>query len=461
MSEPIFIALIVFFGLVNLMYLTLTALSVPAVRRQRQLEKAGVDGRPVPAVSAIVTAYNEELVLRQSVLSLLGSDHPDFEVIVVNDGSEDRTLELACEAFNLERSERSFDAPVPSEAIRGLYRSRDFPNLWFIDKVNGGSGDAANAGLAVARHPYVAHFDADCILEPEALREAVERLEASGRDAIAVGGHVRVGNALAVEDGKVGQVPVPKRMVERFQMIEYLSAFMTVRVGWGLFNSMPVISGAFGMWRRDAVIAFGGFASEPTHFDIATTWRAHEYFRRQREPYRITHAATPTLWTQVPSTWRDLARQRKRWQRVVYEVLWIHRTMLFNPRYGVVGMVGMPYLFIYEAIGPFVELFSYAFVIYLAITGDLNLDLLILFLAVSFGLTAIVRVTGLLVDARYLHPYRVRTLVGLSVLAFFDPAIYHPALLLPRSYALYEFLRGRRQHDPSRRTAFAEIEERT
>lgn len=456
--EIILIALIVYFLGINGTYLALTATAIAVICRLPRADE-GIDfDAPVPPVSVIVTAYNEELVILESVLSLLRSDHPEFEVIVVNDGSTDRTLEVAKDAFDLERLDTLPSVPITTESIRGVYRSRIFDNLRLVDKVNGGAGDAANAGLGLACHAHVAHVDSDCIVEPSTLRHTMTLLAKAGDEAVATGAHLRVGNGVSVERGRILEVVDPRRLVERFQTVEYLSAFMTFRVGWGQLNAMPVVSGAFGAWRRDAVIAFGGFSTELTHFDIGTTWRAHDYFRRRQEPYRITHDPDPTIWTQVPSTWTELARQRKRWQRVVYETVWVHRRMLFNPRYGVAGMVGLPNLLVYEALGPFVELSAYAFVIYLGIIGELRVELLVTFLLVSFGLTAVVRAAGLVIDASFFRRYSRRSMARLIVLALLEPVTYHLFLLPPRAFALVEFLRGRRTHDPSRRTAFLEAE---
>ncbi|HVS29316.1 MAG TPA: glycosyltransferase [Solirubrobacteraceae bacterium] len=420
-------------------------------RRRRQAyytdfaRLAGSDA--TPALSVIVPAYNEQAVIRDTVLSVLASHHPRFEVLVVNDGSTDGTLELLRQSFELEIRDVFYPQPVPTQRVRNVYRSRTHPDLWVVDKVNGGKADACNAGLNIASHPYVLNTDADCLFEPDTLVEVLRAVDFDPRRVVGIGGQLRPSNGLRVSDGRIVESRLPSSIVSRFQVIEYMSAFLMHRLAWSRLNAVPVVSGGFGVWRRETVIALDGFATDVTHEDIDLTLRAHQHFLRGRIPYEIVVVPGATIWTQVPGSWRDLRTQRKRWQRIVLEVLWKYRGMIFNPRYGVVGMLTMPYLLLYEGLGPVVEAFSYLLVAFLAITGLLSVKFLLAFLVFSVGTSAAVRLAGVLLDAVFFDTYGRADVARLSLLALLEPLIFRPALLWPRLYAFYEFVSGHKVHE--------------
>jgi cellulose synthase/poly-beta-1,6-N-acetylglucosamine synthase-like glycosyltransferase len=426
-------------------------------RRRRQADYTDfarlARSQATPAVSVIVPGYNEEAVIRDTVLSILGSNHPQFEVLVVNDGSTDGTLNVLRESFDLELRDVFYPQPIETKPIRQIYRSRTHANLWVIDKENGGEADACNAGVNIAYHPYFLHTDADCIFEPDTLLQVVRAINFDPRRTIAIGGQLRPANGLSVTDGRIVASRLPTSLVARFQVVEYMSAFLTYRIAWSRLNSVPVIAGGFGVWRKDVVLELGGYATDVTHEDIELTIHAHRYFRRNHVPYRIVVVPDATVWTQGPATWSDIRTQRKRWQRIVLETLWKYRTMLFNPRYGSIGVMTMPYLLVYEGLGPFVEAFAYLFVLVLAILGLLDVQFLLLFLAFSIGLSAAIRLAGLMLDVVFFDTYGRRDVIRLGLLAVLEPLVYRPALLFPRMMAMHEFLTGHKGHEAITRTA--------
>jgi cellulose synthase/poly-beta-1,6-N-acetylglucosamine synthase-like glycosyltransferase len=346
-------------------------------------------------------------------------------------------------------------SPLPTAAVRGTYRSRSHPNLWVIDKENGGGADSVNAGLNLARYPFIVHFDADCLVEPNTLMRLMRPLNFAPDQVVVAGATLRVANGLEVRHGRIVREALPGRLVERFQVLEYLSAFVLNRLGWGALNAIPVISGAAGAWPKRVLLDMGGFSTKDTHCDIEATIHAHAMLRASGARFRILNVPEATVWTQVPMSWRDLMIQRKRWQRVVYEMLWRYRRLIFNPRYGYFGMLCMPYLLLFEGIGAFVETFAYVFVFVLAWLGMLSIQALILFLCFSFGLTAIVRLLSLLADILYFRVYPRRSLIQLAGLAFLEAPLYHVAQLPWRMSALIEFLRGQRTHETMTRTSIA------
>ena len=408
------------------------------------------------AVSVIVPAYNEEAVVRDTVLSILGSTHPEFEVLVVNDGSTDATLDVLRENFHLELRDVFYPQPVETKPIRQIYRSRSHPNLWVVDKDNGGKADSCNAAVNIASHPYMLQTDADCIFEPDALIKVVRTINSDPRGIIAVGGQLRPANGLQISGGKIIGSKLPKALVARFQVVEYMSAFLSHRLAWSRMNSVLVIAGGFGVWRRDVLLELGGYATDVTHEDFELTINAHRHFRASKVPYRIVMVPDATVWTQAPATWSDIRKQRKRWQRIVLETLWKYRSMQFNPRYGPIGMLTMPYVLVYEGLGPFIEVFAYGFVIVMAALGLLDLQFLALFLAFSIGLNAAIRLAGLVLDVVFFDTYDRGDVLRLGLLAILEPLVYRPALLIPRMLAMKEFLTGHKGHEPMTRTAMSD-----
>ena len=462
MSTPVeiaFICLLGYFLTLNALYLAITVAALVQLHRQRSyryidFDRLSSSDATLP-VSVVIPAYNEAEILGDALVSLLGSNYREFEVIVVNDGSTDDMLERAIAEFELEAHDVFYPTPLQTARIRGTYRSRRYPNLWVLDKENGGGADAVNAALNLARYPFVVHLDADCLVEPDTLMRLMRPMNFAPDEVVVVGATLRVANGLEVRSGRIVKEALPNRLVERFQVIEYLSAFVLNRLGWAALNGMAVISGAAGVWPKRVLMELGGLSTVDTHSDIEVTIHAHAMLRAKGSRYRILNVPEATVWTQVPMTWRDLLVQRKRWQRVVYEMLWRYRRLIFNPRYGYFGMLSMPYLLLYEGAGAFVEAFAYLFVAVLGFSGALSVKALLLFLFFSFGLTAIVRLLSLLADILYFRVYPRSSLAGLAGLALLEAPIYHIAQLPHRMLALLEFFRGQRTHEKMVRTSIA------
>jgi cellulose synthase/poly-beta-1,6-N-acetylglucosamine synthase-like glycosyltransferase len=457
--EIVFVCLLGYFLLLNALYFAITVAALAQLhgesgRRYVDYSRLSASAANLP-LSIIMPAYNEALILPDTVSAMLDSVYSEFEVIVVNDGSTDETVQVALDVFEMEPHDVFHPAPIPCSPVRGTYRSRLHPNLWLIDKENGGAADALNAGLNFARYPVVAHVDADCVVDPEAVAQLMRPINFAPDEVVIVGATLRLTNGLKVSGGEITGESLPEHLVERFQVIEYLSAFVVNRLGWGALNSVPVISGGCGVWPKRVLAQMGGFSTADTHYDIEATIHAHAVLRAEGVRYQMRNIPEATVWTQVPTTWRDLLIQRKRWQRVVFEMLWKYRRLIFNPRYGYFGMLGMPYLLLFEGMGPFVETVAYVLVAVLACLGMLSFPALLLFLSFSFGLTAAVRVMSLLADVIYFRVYPRRHLLALAGLAVLEPPIYHVAQLPYRLVAFREFLRGQRTHETLVRTAIA------
>jgi cellulose synthase/poly-beta-1,6-N-acetylglucosamine synthase-like glycosyltransferase len=347
-------------------------------------------------VSILVPAYDEEVSVVDSVSAVLALQFPEFEVIVISDGSTDETMPRLIEAFALVEQPWNARSDLQTAPIRRTYRSLTNPNLVVVDKENGGKADALNAGLNLARYPLFAAVDADSMLDAEAILRAT-RLFVEDEDLVAVGGTIRPLNAAVVEDGKVTQLVLPKKWIERFQVLEYARAFFTGRAGWSHFKSLLIISGAFGLFRRTAVLEAGGFLVGTVSEDMELVVRLHKHFRKEGKPYSIRFTPDPICWTEVPSDLSTLRKQRNRWHRGLCETLWKHKDMLFNPRYGRLGMVAVPYYWFFEALAPLVELSGYVIVVVGLFTGFLSPRFAVMFviLAVLYGMLLSQLATGI------------------------------------------------------------------
>jgi cellulose synthase/poly-beta-1,6-N-acetylglucosamine synthase-like glycosyltransferase len=395
-------------------------------------------------VSILVPAHNEEVSIVSSVRSLLALQFPEFEVIVVSDGSEDETMQRLIDAFALAEQPWASRQDLPTAAVRRTFRSLSNPNLIVVDKERGGKADSLNAGLNLARYPLFAAVDADSMLDGEAILRA-SRLFVEDETLIAVGGTIRPLNAAVVQDGRITEVKIPKRWLERFQVLEYARAFFTGRAGWSHFKSLLIISGAFGLFRRTAVLEAGGFLVGTVAEDMELVVRLHKHFLREGKPYNIRFTPDPICWSEVPSDLGTLRRQRNRWHRGLWETLWTHKDMLFNPRYRRLGLVAVPYFWFFEALAPAVEVSGYLLVIGGIIGGFLGPRFAILFviLAVLYGMLSSQLAAGIETFLSNRYP-RLRDRAVLFLAAFLEFVGYRQFLALERTVATVQvpFKRG-------------------
>lgn len=336
-----------------------------------------------PPISILVPAYNEEASIVDSLNSLLALEYPTFEIVVVSDGSSDATVARVVEAFDLKRVDWPTPPFLTHEPVSAVYKPRGKLNLLVVDKANGGKADALNAGINFARFPLFCAIDADSVLEQDALvKTAVPFVEDPARTVVS-GGLVRIANGCRIERGKVVEARLPSSPLPMFQVVEYLRAFFGARTGWSAVNGLLIVSGAFGLFRRDAVISAGGYSTDTVGEDMELVVRLHKTMRRKGVPYRIAYVPDPVCWTEAPESARVLRRQRRRWHRGSAEALLMHFQMLGNPRYRAAGMLGMPALLFFELLGPVIELAGYVLVVVAFATGAVSLELFFLFLAVS------------------------------------------------------------------------------
>ena len=441
-----------YFVTLQVVYFALLVLGVLGNRRRaRELRTTDLDlvsrsGLTKP-LSVVIPSYNEAGNVPDTIRSALRSEFPQFEVIVVDDGSTDDTIAVLNREYDLIPRARDWRGSIPTSHVRAVYRSRLEPRLWVIEKENGGKADATNAGVNLAHYPFVVLTDADGIYSPHGLSRMATRINIDPGRIVGLGGTLTPLNGCDIVDSRVVKGRVPKDWIVRFQILEYSSAFIANRVGWSELNAVPVLSGGVSCWRKDAIEEVGGFSRTTTHEDLETTWRLHARFRETGKPYRIVYVPDNILWTEVPHTWRGLYRQRKRWQRALFETVWLHRRMTFNPRYGTVGMLLMPYMLLYEALGPFIEMFAYIATIVLIAMGVVDASLLLAFMLTAAGLVASLRLAGLVLEIVYHEGRSLRDVLALSAAALLEYWIYRPFLGVSRIHAFIEFVRGKRVHD--------------
>ena len=434
-----------YFLLLNGVYVVLYAISFAEISDYAKREVFGglselFASDYAPPVSVIVPAYNEEATIAESVRSFLALHYPLHEVVVVNDGSKDGTLEVLVREFDLYESDQPVRKQLETAETFAIYTSPS-ERLVVVDKANGGKADALNAGICAARYPFVCCIDADIILEEDALlRVARPMVESS--EVAAVGGIVRVANGCEVDKGRVVEVRTPKNAIPTLQVVEYLRAFLAARTGWSTLNCLLIISGAFGMFRRQDLITSGGYAHDTVGEDMELVTRMHRTLREAGREYKITFVPDPVAWTEVPSTMGVLGRQRDRWHRGLMNTLLRHRKMLLNPRYGTVGLLAMPCYFLFELIGPVVELLGYVAFIVGLLLGILDLEFAVAFFLAAVSLGALLSIAAVFLEELRLRRYpRWSDLLKLTIYGILENLGYRQVNTVWRVLAIVSFLR--------------------
>jgi cellulose synthase/poly-beta-1,6-N-acetylglucosamine synthase-like glycosyltransferase len=397
-----------------------------------------------PPIAIIAPAYNEAVTIEESVRALLALHYPDFEVIVVNDGSRDATLEVLIDKFGVRPVERYHDLVLENQPIRGLYANPDVPRLLVIDKENGGKADAMNAGINVARAPLVCVIDADTLLESDALLRVARPFVEEPTRTIAVGGTIRIANGCRVEGGRVVDAKLPLRFMALVQIVEYLRAFLLARLGLSQMQALLIISGAFGLFRREAVLQVGGFSHKTVGEDMELVVKLHRHMRERKQPYRISYVPEPVSWTEAPEDLKTLGNQRSRWQRGALEAFFKHRTMFLNPRYGRVGMIGFGQVFIVDVIGPLIEVAGYVLIPLMWLLDLIAFDYVLAFVAVVFSFGVFVSVASLVLEEIQLRRLpRARDLAILTLVAVLENLGYRQLNNFWRIRGWWQFLRKR------------------
>jgi cellulose synthase/poly-beta-1,6-N-acetylglucosamine synthase-like glycosyltransferase len=437
-------ALICYVSLVTLFYLALFIISARQLRKESGLQLIQYEdvlhSSFTPPLSILVPAYNEETGIVSSVRSLLGINYQEYEIIVINDGSKDGTLRVMVEEFDLSLIKGKIHwsgLEKSTQAIRGVYRSSLHPNLFMVDKENGGKSDALNVGVNLSKYPYFVSLDGDTVLDTDAFIKVIKPIVEArpGEEIIATGGSVGIANGSFIQSGYLNQndVALSRNRLIVMQVIEYLRAFLMGRIGLSKYNLLLIVSGAFGVFKKSWVIEAGGYEIGTVGEDMELVVRLHRRIKEKKSKARIVYIPDPVCWTEAPESFSILHRQRTRWHRGLFESMWKHKKMLFNPRYGGIGMVSMPYFVLVELLGPVIEMIGYMCIAFGFMLDALNLEYTIILSAVMLLYGSFLSMGAVLLEEwglrKYTKPWDV---TRLFFYALTEALWYRPLMTLWR-----------------------------
>lgn len=386
-----------------------------------------------PMISVLAPAYNESLTIVENIKALLGMHYPSFEIIVINDGSKDDTLEKTIDAFELEKVSYVIDYKIPCNEILGIYKSRKkaYSNLTIINKKNGGKADALNSGINIAKGDYFISIDVDSIIDPHALKKLIKPFfEETESRVIAAGGVIQIANSCKIENGQLVEVNVPDKFLPRCQVIEYNRSFLMGRLAWSRLDGLLLISGALGLFDKEVVIDCGGYYTKTVGEDMELVVRMRRYMADKGEKYKVVYISDPLCWTEAPSTLKVLGSQRNRWTRGTIDTIFLHKNIFFNPKYKFMGMVSHPYWVLFEWLAPIIEFLGLIYFLVIAIFGEPNWPFFFVMLAFVYFFAITFSSYAILFDHLAYNRYKdKRMIIKLILTSWLEPFFYHPLIV--------------------------------
>lgn len=456
------LAVLLYFLAVNGWYLVLLVSSLLELRRHMLLitdesRHLLLSSTLSPTISILAPAHNEEASIETSLRALLALQYPNLEVIVISDGSKDRTVQVLTEKFDLVPVKTIYEQRISTKPVRSLYRSSTYPSLVVVDKDNGGKADALNVGLSFARGELVCAMDADTLIEADGLQRMV-RPFLYATDVVATGGTIRVVNGSEVKFGRVVKAAVPTNMLAGVQVVEYLRAFLFGRLGWNRLGGNIIISGAFGLFHREAVLNAGGYLHDTVGEDMELVLRLKRLSCEHGGPGRIAFVPDPVAWTEVPESAKSLGRQRDRWHRGLADVMWRHRGMLLNPRYGITGLFVYPYYVFVELLAPVIEAVGIVGLALGLVFGIVDWNFAALFYLTAYGLGTVLTAFTLILEDLSFHRYdSFRDRLLLFWFALVENIGYRQLTVYWRLRGLWKFLRGSKDWGVMERKGFQPV----
>nr|WP_064093875.1 glycosyltransferase [Rossellomorea aquimaris] len=435
-----------YMSMVFLFYIVMFIISAKQLRSQYELNSKepyedienSIDTKPI---TIIVPAYNEEVGIYNSVRSLLSVNYPQFEIVVVNDGSKDNTVNVMIENFEMTPIKKVVRKILDTKDVKATYQSSLYENVFLVDKENGGKADALNAGINFSHYPYICSLDGDSILEQDAFLKVMKPIIDTNGEVIAVGGSIRIANGCTIERGEVMEIGLSKNPFVTMQVIEYLRAFLMGRIGLSRHNLLLIISGAFGIFHKESLLSIGGYRRNTVGEDMDLVVRLHRLIKEKKQKKKIVYVPDPVCWTEAPENISTLKKQRNRWHRGLFEVIWTHKSMIFNPKYGLVGMVSMPYFVIIEFFSVFIELLGYIILIFGMLFSFIHIDLAILLFSLAFLYGSILSISAVLLEEWSLRKYpKVSHIIKLFFYALSETFWYRPLTVLWRAQGFMQVL---------------------
>lgn len=416
-----------------------------------------LDSNLSPTISIIAPAYNEENTIIDNIKSILSVHYQNFEVIIVNDGSKDKTLAKIIQEFQLVPYNYAYRTEIKTQTIRKIYKSNlpEYEKLIIVDKENGGKADALNAGINVASSKYITSIDVDCILEEDALVKMIKPFLQTNKKVIATGGVIRIANSCEVTNGKITKVNVPKSLLARVQVVEYLRAFLLGRMAWSRMDGLLLISGAFGMFDREIVIKCGAYSTQTVGEDMELLVRMRRYMVDNNLEYEVQFIPDPLCWTEVPEDLNILIRQRNRWTRGTIETLLMHKKMFLNPKYKTLGLLSYPYWFTFEFLAPLIEFFGFIFLLLMTIFGIVDWEFFIALFFMIYSFAFMFNMFSLYIEEKTFAQYKkFHQLYKLAFAALLEPFIFHPIVVYAAVKGNLNYLSGSKSWGEMSRKGF-------
>lgn len=387
-----------------------------------------------PSISIIAPAYNESLNIVENVRSLLSNHYVNYDVIIVNDGSKDDSLEKLIQAYDLIQIDIPINNQIKTKPLRGgVYKSTNpaFDKLTVVDKENGGKADALNMGLNISKNKYVACIDVDCLLLEDALQKLIKPfLEETDSQVIAAGGVIRIANSCTIKDGKLLDVNFPKKWLEQGQILEYLRAFLLGRMAWSRLNGLLVISGAFGLFDKKIAIEVGGYDTNTVGEDMEIIVRMRRHMQDMKLKYKVAYIPDPLCWTEAPDNYKTFISQRNRWTRGTIETLKKHRKIGFNRKYFSLGLLSYPYWFIFERMAPIVEVAGIVYFGVLIYFDYVRWDYSLAFILLAYTFSILFSIVAIISEELTYHQYKKKGMgLKLVIISFLEPIVNHPFIL--------------------------------
>jgi len=412
-----------------------------------------------PGMSILAPAYNEGLTIVENVRSLLSIHYTNLELIVINDGSKDDSLQQLITAYHLRKVDFFIKSSIPTRNVRGVYKSTNpvFHKLIVVDKDNGGKADALNVGVNVASKQYIVCIDVDCIIEQDALlKMAKPFLDSTGARVIASGGVVRIANSCEIRNGRLVKVHLPENFLARAQTLEYIRAFLLGRMAWSRINALLLISGAFGAFDKEIVIACGGYNHATVGEDMELVVRMRRFMEEKNIPYQVTYIPDPLCWTEAPASYKILGRQRNRWTRGTIETLSIHRVMCFNPRYRRLGMLSYPYWLLFELMAPLIEFLGLIGFLIATFCGIVHWSVFLALLGFVLSFGILFSIFAILMEVLTYNQYSGwKDILRLILTAVAEPFVFHPFVVWSAIRGNIDLLRKKKGWGDMSRQGFA------